>query len=111
MRAARTYTVKVKAIRPRPNVTKVTKMDLELSCTCPAWQWLGPEFHAKQDDYQLGKPRGTATTPDIRDPERTHQVCKHVAAVLGFMGDWTVPAAGKAPVRKKKAPAKSPKKK
>lgn len=88
----KTYAVKLKAIRPRKNTTKFSKMDLEMSCSCPAWQWQGPEYHATSaPDYQLGKPRGTASTPDIRDPERHNKVCKHVAAVLNMTRQWEVP--------------------
>jgi len=96
--------VKIKAVRPRANVTKFGKLDLDLSCSCNAWQWLGPEYHAKSEGYLLGKPRGTATTPDIKDPDRVHKVCKHVAAALAVTEGWTVPKA------KAKAKAK-PKKK
>lgn len=103
------YAVKIKAIRPRANITKLAKMDLELSCTCPAWQWQGPEYHAKQEDYLLTKPMGTASTPDIRDPERQNFVCKHVAAVLVTTQDWQVPA-GKKKAPKKKTPARKPRK-
>lgn len=86
-----TYTVKLRAERPKKNTVKLTKMDLELSCTCPAWQWQGPEFHSTENQYQLGKLQGTATVPDIRDPERINKVCKHVAAVLAYTRGWEVP--------------------
>ena len=95
-----TYAVKMKVLR-RGNVQDILKTDLELSCSCPAWQWQGPEFHATQEDYQLGPLQGTAASPDIRDPERQNFVCKHVAAVLDFVKDWKIP-----PSKGKKAPAK-----
>jgi hypothetical protein len=90
--------VKVKAIRSG-NVVDFAKLDLELSCSCKAWQWLGPEFHSTTKDYQLGTPRGTASTPDIRDPRRINKVCKHVASVLSATRDWSIPKASK-PKRK-----------
>lgn len=83
--------VKLSAIR-KGNVVRFGKLDLELSCSCPAWRWLGPEYHAVQNQYQLSTPRGTASTPDIRDPERDNKVCKHVAAVLGVTRNWQIPA-------------------
>lgn len=83
--------VMIRGIRPRANVTAFDKFDLELSCSCPAWQWLGPEYHAKGEGYLLGTPRGTATTPDIKDPERVHKVCKHVAAALVVARGWIIP--------------------
>lgn len=85
------YAVKVKAIRPKKGMTAMAKMDLEVSCSCPAWQWQGPEFHAA-GGYQLGQVRGTAGTPDIRDPERQNKVCKHVVAVLDNIKSWKLPA-------------------
>lgn len=85
--------VKIRAIRPRSNVTAFGRMDLELSCSCPAWRWLGPEFHAKGEGYLLDKPQGTASTPDVKDPERDNRVCKHVAAALAVARGWTLPKA------------------
>jgi hypothetical protein len=106
-----TYVVKLKAIRPKPTVVDFQKMDLELSCSCPYWQWQGPEYHGTTDEFNLGKPRGTASTPDIRDPERNHHVCKHVAAVLSQVRGWTAPV-GKAPAKPSAKPvAKKPAKK
>ena len=84
------YLVKLRVLR-RGIVQDILKMDLELTCSCPAWQWQGPEYHSTTEDYQLGKPRGTASPPDIRDPERQNFVCKHVAAVLNFVKDWKIP--------------------
>jgi hypothetical protein len=86
------YAVKIRAVRPRANTTKFAKMDLELSCSCPAWQWQGPEYHATgPEDYQLGPLMGTASPPDIRDPERQNFVCKHMAAVLAATKSWDIP--------------------
>jgi hypothetical protein len=87
--------VKIRAVRPRANVTKFGRFDLELSCSCKAWQWLGPEYHARGEGYLLGKPQGTASPPNIKDPERVHKVCKHVAAALAVTDGWTVPTAKK----------------
>ena len=84
--------VRVKAQRTG-NIVRLAKMDLKVTCSCPAWQWLGPEFHAKKEEYLDGKPVGTASTPDIRDPQRNHLVCKHVAAVLGHIKKWEIPLA------------------
>ncbi len=86
-----TYVVKVKATRPRKNTTKFSKMDLEIACSCPAWQWQGPEFHSTSEEYQLGKLIGTAAPPNIRDPGRRNRVCKHVAAVLEATKGWDIP--------------------
>jgi hypothetical protein len=84
--------VKVRAM-PKGAARQFAKLDLELSCSCPAWQWLGPEYHAKSEDYQLGPLAGTASTPNIRDPERDNRVCKHVAAALSMTRSWEIPKA------------------
>jgi hypothetical protein len=84
--------VKVKASREKPQITKLSKMDVDLKCSCPAWRWLGPEHHAKREEYLDGKPRGTASVPVIRDPTGINKVCKHVAAVIAHTKAWDVPA-------------------
>jgi hypothetical protein len=86
--------VKLKAFRST-NVVRLGKMDIDVACSCPAWQWLGPEHHAKREEYLDGSPRGTASTPVIRDPQGINRVCKHVAAVLSFVQGWEVPAKPK----------------
>lgn len=85
--------VRVKAAR-EGNVVRFSKLDLTVSCSCPAWQWTGPEHHAKRDGYLDGKPAGTASTPAVRDPEGKHTVCKHVAAVLSHTKGWQIPKKG-----------------
>jgi len=68
-----------------PHVVKASLSEIDevaMSCDCGFWRWNGPEFHAKQKDYMLGSPRGTAGPPDIRDPDRKYWLCKHTYAVL-----------------------------
>jgi hypothetical protein len=82
--------VKIKATR-KPSVTKFSKMELKVTCSCPAWQWHGPEFHAKSEGYLDGVARGTASTPNVKDPKKHNRVCKHVAAVLSMVKAWDIP--------------------
>ncbi len=70
--------------------SKLSKMDLHLSCSCPAWRWLGSEHWSKGEQYLDGNPRGTASEPVIRDPQGINRVCKHVAAVLSNIRNWQV---------------------
>jgi hypothetical protein len=86
--------VKLKAFRAA-NVVRLGKMDVDVACSCPAWQWLGPEHHAQREDYIDGSPRGTASVPVIRDPAGINRVCKHVAAVLSFVQAWEIPSKPK----------------
>lgn len=89
------YTVKIKA-RRRGRTQDLSKLDVEVSCSCDFWRWQGPEYHAVSEDYLYGKPRGTASTPDIRDPDRTHRACKHMVSVLDVAkGYWLRPLAKK----------------
>jgi hypothetical protein len=84
--------VRLKANRSG-NVVKFTKLNLQLACSCPAWRWQGPEYHAQRHDYQDPKTplQGSAAAPNIRDPQRVNKVCKHVHAVLSMTREWTVP--------------------
>lgn len=83
--------VRLKASRKQPNVIKLVKMDVMFSCSCPAWQWLGPEHNAQQGGYLDGKPRGTAMPPNVKDPRRHNRVCKHVASVIRLVRNWDIP--------------------
>jgi len=90
-----TYTVKVKGL-PRGNLRAVSKMDVEVSCSCPFFRYQGPEHWAKVGDYLYGKPAGTATRPDQKDPDGRNRVCKHVAAVFERAGNmFYTPPKGK----------------
>lgn len=61
----------------------LTDLDhVAMTCDCPFWRYNGPEFHAKQGGYMLGLPHGSASPPDIRDPDRQYYLCKHTYAVL-----------------------------
>lgn len=79
------YTVKVKAIAPqgKPNIKDVGKAEIQVNCTCKFWQWQGPEHWAHSQKYLLGRPVGTAATPDVKDPKGNNWLCKHAIAVLG----------------------------
>jgi len=86
--------VNLKAERSK-NMTLISSMELKVKCSCPGWQWLGPEYHAKANGYQDGAARGTASTPVIKDQKRHNRVCKHVAAVMQEIKEWVVPLPAK----------------
>lgn len=87
------YQVRLKATR-KGNIRDMQKAHVKVSCSCPFWQWQGPEHWAKQGDYLLGKPRGLATRPGVQDPNGQHRACKHVLAVLSHVAsrEWSLPA-------------------
>ena len=84
-----TYRVKVKVL-PKKGVKDPKKLDVLVSCSCPYWQWQGPEYHAQTTGYLYGKPRGTASSPDIKDPEKKHGACKHVLAALAKVSGFSL---------------------
>jgi hypothetical protein len=94
------YRVKVQAAR-RGNVRDMGKLDVKVSCSCPFWQWQGPEHHAKTSDYLLGKAVGTASRPTVKDPSGKHGACKHVLAVFQHIttNNWQVPRSKRAATR------------
>lgn len=86
------YRVRLKAKR-KGNVKDLNKVHVAVSCSCPFWQWQGPEHWAKNGDYLYGRPRGTASTPMIKDPSGQHRACKHVLAIFQHVlaNNWTIP--------------------
>jgi len=88
-----TYKVKVRVIQKRSNVQDPYKVDVLVSCSCPFWRWQGPEHWALKKGYLLGKPRGTASNPDIKDPKGRHGACKHVLAVFERIRGFALPGS------------------
>ncbi len=78
------YKVKVQAPR-KGSLRDIHKLDVHVACSCPFWQWQGPEHHAKAGGYLFGKARGTASKPTVKDPTSKHGSCKHVLAVLAHL--------------------------
>lgn len=78
------YRIRLQALR-QGNVKSLAKTHVRVSCSCPFWQWQGPEHWASQEDYLFGKPRGMATKPVVKDPSGQHRACKHVLAVMDFL--------------------------
>jgi hypothetical protein len=56
--------------------------DVLITCSCPFWQFYGPEYHGDQNDYLYEDPRGTASKPDENDPDMNNFVCKHAYKAL-----------------------------
>jgi hypothetical protein len=68
-----------------PHKVRATLSDIDhiaLNCDCNFWRWNGPEFHAKTNKYMLPPQHGTATPPDVRDPDRKYWLCKHAYSVI-----------------------------
>jgi len=68
-----------------PHVVQASLSEIDnvaLSCDCNFWRWNGPEFHAQENKFMLGQPFGSASVPNIRDPEKKYWLCKHTYSVL-----------------------------
>jgi hypothetical protein len=87
---AEPYRIKVKFLPGSKNVRDHNKLDVRITCSCNFWQWQGPEYWASQGKYLYGRPRGTATLPNVRDPKKDHHACKHVIAVLNRLAQKKV---------------------
>ena len=84
------YEVSIRALTDRSESSLVREADLLISCSCPFWRWQGPEYHARENDYLFGPPRGSASLPEVRDPQNHHYVCKHVSKVLDLIESYEV---------------------
>jgi len=87
------YKVSVRVVKHRGNVQDPYKVDVLVACSCPFWQWHLPEHWAKKKGYLLGKPRGTASKPDAKDPKGRHGACKHVLAVFERIKGFALPGS------------------
>lgn len=75
------HTTKIQ-LDPRSDTENIESGELLISCSCPYWQYYGPEYYAKKDNYLKGDPRGTASKPDVNDPEGDNYLCKHAYKAL-----------------------------
>src|SRR5690606_18828852 len=73
------------------------KEHVALNCDCEFWRWNGPEYHAKSNNYLLGAPNGTASPPDMRDPNREFHLCKHTYAVTARIDEFVEEIADEHP--------------
>ena len=88
------YTVRLRPMRKGPTLD-IQKLDVLVSCSCPYFQWQGPEHWAKANGFLYGKPRGTASKPDVKDPKGKHWACKHVISVFDMAERYDYQLSGK----------------
>lgn len=92
------HAVKVQAFQ-QGAAKNFPKLNLRLSCSCPAWRWWGSEHWASEEDYLRGSLQGSGEKPSIRDPEHWRPVCKHAYAVLMHSQEFFV-RPDKSPLKK-----------
>lgn len=88
-----TYSVRLKVFK-KGNFKSVDRHHVQVSCNCNFFRWQGPEHWAKANKYLYGKPVGTASRPDAKDPSGKHWACKHVVAVLNRARQYRVASLG-----------------
>ena len=89
-----------------PPAERLKALDVKVSCNCPFFRWNGPEYQAKVGGYLLTPQQGTASEPNVRDPEKKYYICKHIVAAFEVIDrkfrlprTWYAAAEGKiAPV-------------
>ena len=93
-----------------PDSSRLSEKDVELSCSCPAWRFNGPDYWSGVMRYlwrptdsipnlfpgwpKPGRSYSDGSFPEIRDPNGRHGACKHVAAVLRIIKDYWAPPGG-----------------
>ena len=76
------YKVRIKGVRKDRRIKALDKMPVKVSCSCKYFRWQGPEHWAKSNGYLYGRPVGTASKPNVKDPKGQHWLCKHLYAIL-----------------------------
>ena len=109
------YRVRVRVAREtrNPESERLLEKDIEVSCSCPAWRFWGSDYWASVHRYlwapgsnvpnffpdwpKPGRSFSDRSYPGLRDPGGQNGICKHVAAALGQMRDYAVPAPAVSP--------------
>jgi hypothetical protein len=80
-------------------VTDIKALDVKLSCSCPFWQYYGPNDNAIAEDYLYGESKYKKykrKNPDIKTKPRDNsflkknRICKHIAAVNQTISNWVI---------------------
>ena len=68
----------------RSRVDALKNADVKCFCPCKDFRYSGAAYNmAHEDGFEEGHgDAGTNYAPDVRDPQRKHRLCKHLAAVF-----------------------------
>lgn len=107
-----------------PASNRLADKDLEVSCSCPAWRFNGPDYWSRVRRYlwqptdnipnlfpdwpKPGRGYSDGSFPRVRDPQGRRGACKHASAVLRIMRDFWAPT-GEGAEFKPTLPGTSPK--
>lgn len=60
---------------------RLSRRDVLVSCSCPAWRYWGADYNAYNNGYSEAIRARLDQDQGIRDPGRTYLICKHVYAL------------------------------
>lgn len=98
---------------------RLSRRDVLVSCSCPAWRYWGADYNAYHNGYSEAIRSLLNEDKAIRDPGRTYLICKHVYAlgrvVTGIsletgemesesIFEWTVPETFRGETRRRPPP-------
>lgn len=68
----------------------IQRSAVEVACTCPAFSYWGFQYIAAIDDYGLWI---ASISPDVRNPNLTGKLCKHLFRILSYWDDFSAQIA------------------
>jgi len=84
------YDVKFRLTGKGPFTKDILGREIQVSCTCNAWKYNGPDWNARSKDYSE-RELSNGQAPNIRDPQRRYLICKHIAASIPLFRRFIIP--------------------
>ena len=79
--------IKISALKANKNLKPIMER-VKLWCTCPAFSYWGSSYNSTHLKYNLPN-NSESRSPDIRDPNQKHLICKHCYSVYKDIEDDT----------------------
>ena len=67
------------------NSTDFSDYSAYVTCDCGNFRFGGPGFNANRGDYLFDFAPWAVLAPNMRDPERKHNICKHIFACIEYI--------------------------
>ena len=84
------YDVRFRLTGKGPFSKDILSREIQVSCTCNAWKYNGPDWNARAKDYSE-RELSNGQAPNIRDPQRRYLICKHIAASIPLFRRFIIP--------------------
>lgn len=69
----------------KPNSTDLRDYNTYVNCDCGNYRWGGPGYNAHKGGYLLRFSPWATIPPNVRDPKRKHNICKHILACIDYI--------------------------